>query len=504
MAARLRLVLDSRSNANAVLDILETLEAEEEADILEAIRTCGKLFCTLLQRGDLFVGQLPGEDEAMSGDYSAETKYKMWMRHRYQACVQQLLGLMLHDSEGVQRLCVCTLMRFIQTEGRSPLVQGADDSSCVFPVELLKSVVERLLQVETDSSLLIACFQEYLRYADVRYYTMACTADHIPRVMQKAKGALVPAYQLNVFNLLASIHMPAGQGDPRAFLVKPKRKCAEYKATKLKEQKKKFEQVWLVFLKYKLPIALYKKVLVIFHEAVLPHMSKPTLMIDFLTAAYDVGGAISLLALSGLFNLIHQHNLEYPDFYTKLYSLLEPSVLHVKYRARFFHLLNLFLSSSHLPAYLVAAFCKRLSRLALTAPPHSLLMVIPLICNLLRRHPSCRILLHQPAHTTELSADPYLVDEEDPAKCRALESSLWELQALQRHYHPDVAGAAAVIKKALSEQETDLSALFDLSTPELFEREPRKRACRAPLEFEAADGILGRRRCLVPQLWALE
>lgn len=37
---------------------------------------------------------------------------------------------------------------------------------------------------------------------------------------------------------------------------------------------------------------------------------------------------------------------EYPDFYRKLYSLLDPSVFHVKYRARFFHLADLFLSSS--------------------------------------------------------------------------------------------------------------------------------------------------------------
>lgn len=37
---------------------------------------------------------------------------------------------------------------------------------------------------------------------------------------------------------------------------------------------------------------------------------------------------------------------EYPDFYQKLYGLLDPSIFHVKYRARFFHLVDLFLSSS--------------------------------------------------------------------------------------------------------------------------------------------------------------
>ena len=40
------------------------------------------------------------------------------------------------------------------------------------------------------------------------------------------------------------------------------------------------------------------------------------------------------------------HNSDYPDFYSKLYALLEKSVTHVKYRARFFRMLELFLTSS--------------------------------------------------------------------------------------------------------------------------------------------------------------
>lgn len=54
------------------------------------------------------------------------------------------------------------------------------------------------------------------------------------------------------------------------------------------------------------------------------------------------------------------------------------------------------LFSSHLPLYLVAAFAKRLARLALTAPPTALLIVLPFIYNLIRRHPSCKILVHKP------------------------------------------------------------------------------------------------------------
>lgn len=38
-----------------------------------------------------------------------------------------------------------------------------------------------------------------------------------------------------------------------------------------------------------LPLSLYKKVLVIMHESILPHLAQPSLMIDFLTRAYDIG-----------------------------------------------------------------------------------------------------------------------------------------------------------------------------------------------------------------------
>lgn len=44
---------------------------------------------------------------------------------------------------------------------------------------------------------------------------------------------------------------------------------------------------------------------------------------------------------------------EYPDFYHKLYVLLDRNVLHVKYRSRFFRLLDIFLSSTYVLGVLV-------------------------------------------------------------------------------------------------------------------------------------------------------
>ena len=53
------------------------------------------------------------------------------------------------------------------------------------------------------------------------------------------------------------------------------------------------------------------------------------------------------------------------------------------------------MSSSHLPANLVASFIKRLSRLALSASPAAIVTVVPFVYNLLKRHPSCMVLVHR-------------------------------------------------------------------------------------------------------------
>uniref|UniRef100_A0A452I4G7 CCAAT-binding factor domain-containing protein n=1 Tax=Gopherus agassizii TaxID=38772 RepID=A0A452I4G7_9SAUR len=460
---------------------------DEEDVILCAIRTCSRLFGTLLERGELFVGQLPEEETSLAGNYNAEDKYKIWMRHRYNSCVNCLVELMGHESFQVKELSLVTLMKFVELEGKYPLVKAEWKGSFRFPRELLKLVVENLIPCEEDSSLLISRFQEYLEYDDIRYFVMKAVAENIGQVMQKTQEVPLPVYQQNVFSLISSISMPSQESEVVNFMVKW---CFS-----------SLQQVFnVMFPPSQLPNGLYKKVLVILHDSILPHLNEPTLMIDFLTVAYDIGGAISLLALNGLFVLIHQHNLEYPDFYKKLYSLLDPSIYHVKYRARFFHLADLFLSSSHLPAYLVAAFIKRLSRLALTAPPQALLMVIPFICNLFRRHPACKVLVHKP----DLSEDPYIMDEEEPSESRALESSLWELQTLQSHYHPDVAQAAAVVNQSLSELEDDVSELLELSAYELFDRELKKKVTSVPLEFEQVRGLFGKKDDLFAEHFALE
>ena len=108
----------------------------------------------------------------------------------------------------------------------------------------------------------------------------------------------------------------------------------------------------------------------------LQHLFKLYRDLDTFLLSFFVHLSSCSFLIIGVFTLISKYNLEYPEFYTKLYQLFTPELLHVKYRARFFHLANIFLSSTHLPAYLVAAFIKRLSRLCLSAPSNTIPMVI--------------------------------------------------------------------------------------------------------------------------------
>ena len=75
-----------------------------------------------------------------------------------------------------------------------------------------------------------------------------------------------------------------------------------------------------------LPEHIYKRVLQVLTSAVIPRMTNPVLLADFLTRAIDRRGLVGILALHGLFALVTQHGYEYPQFYRRLYSLLSPQV----------------------------------------------------------------------------------------------------------------------------------------------------------------------------------
>ncbi|KAI1790696.1 CBF-domain-containing protein [Ganoderma leucocontextum] len=247
-----------------------------------------------------------------------------------------------------------------------------------------------------------------------------------------------------------------------------------------------FTKVWLVLLpRLSLgPIASTRafslRVLNVLHRGVVPHLTRPILIMDWVSSAVDHGGTVGLLALNALFMLIKDYNLDYPSFYTRLYSFLDRDMLHLKHRARFFRLTELFLSSTHLPANLVASFVKRLSRLSLTAPPAAVVMLIPFTYNMLRRHPALMAMIHRTDDIAGVECDGFLAAEPNPTLTNALESSLWELYSHRQHYHASVSTLAKVFEEAFTRPSYAMEDFLDHTYSTLFDTEVKRKTPKAP------------------------
>ncbi|SAM62410.1 related to NOC4-nucleolar protein, mediates maturation and nuclear export of 40S ribosomal subunits [Ustilago bromivora] len=278
-----------------------------------------------------------------------------------------------------------------------------------------------------------------------------------------------------------------------------------------------------------LSLAATHEVLVRLHAQILPHLTKPTLLHDFLVSCLDSHGATALLALNGIFTLVTKHNLDYPQFYNRLYSMLDASVLHMKYRARFLRLLETFLSSTHLSSTLVASFAKRLSRLSLRAPPAAIASVVPFVYNLLKSHPRCLSMVHKEWDGDRLNtgpagvSDPFSPDEKDPLKTNALDSSLWELASFgaaavakgnsggpsmgadggsvvpgEAHYLGSVTSLARILAEPFTRERYSLDDFLDITYATLFETETKK-----TLKRPAKQGDAPRKKYLPALVYSL-
>lgn len=241
--------------------------------------------------------------------------------------------------------------------------------------------------------------------------------------------------------------------------------------------------------------------LTILHKRIIPYCADAQKLMDFLTASYTLGLQtkdilISILALNGLWELMRDFNLDYPDFYKNLYRILTPDLFHLREKSRFIRLLELFLSSTHLSSAIVASFIKRLSRLTLTSPPSGIILVVPLIYNLIKKHghTTCILLLHSTTTKEEDDkyVDPYDSEEEDPAQTHAIDSSVWELESMANHYHPNVSSLIKILHQKFTKYSYNTEDFLDWSYEKLLESEMGK-SLRGELglEFEKWSKLFG-------------
>ena len=361
------------------------------------IRSAHKIFTTFSSRGKLFRSSKQKRSLEEEGSSDPQDVFRSWLHDKYLLTLTRLLHLLRVGSQNVKEFALCTLMKFLVEEAKHDRNSKSTDR---FPTVLFKKTCDALFDGRYSMKNCIERFAEYLEYDDVRFYVLK----NLTKVLGDALNSEESQRRFlveNAFAMLSQVKMKKQNEDMTNLLIEVKQRKNEnserneYSFLELKIHQKAFSSAWLALLRLPLSSEVHKKVLLNLHTDVLPHMTDPKLLMDFLTDSYNTGGVTSLLALNSLFVLIHQYNLDYPDFFKKLYALFEPNIFYLKYQARFFHLADLFLMSTHLPAYLVAAFVKRLSRLSLSAPPSGAMLAIPFVCNLMKRHPSVAVLIHR-------------------------------------------------------------------------------------------------------------
>ncbi|KAF3769201.1 CBF-domain-containing protein [Cryphonectria parasitica EP155] len=473
-------ILESKKNYNNITVLLDTarsLEEDEDTALLAVIALC-RVFVRLLAAGALLRKKsMPEKDVVVVH----------WLRDRLAEYHEILLSMFSLEDYAMTILTLS--MRLLKTEGQYP--QSERDAYC-FPKSFLKDIVGALCQSLVDPAVRAEFVSNFVdEFEDVRLYTFKAVHDIIGE--QSAASSPDSTFDI-LFELLSSIEgVPESSEELEDFYVDPPEKKKGHELFSIAKHKKQAQEAWLALMRLEMDKDQRKRLLDVVSRVVAPWFIKPELLMDFLTDCYNTGGSMSLLALSGVFYLIQERNLDYPAFYTKLYSLLDADILHSRYRSRFFRLLDTFLASSHLPAALVASFIKRLARLSLNAPPSAIVTIVPWMYNLFKKHPTCTFMMHRIPRTDEEKErladegmqDPFLQDEEDPMETRAIDSCIWEIVQLQSHYHPNVATIAKIISEQFTKQFYQLEDFLDHSYGSLIEAEMTKNVKKAPVvEFQ--------------------
>ncbi|XP_026323958.1 nucleolar complex protein 4 homolog A isoform X2 [Hyposmocoma kahamanoa] len=432
--------LNSRKHANNLADILQMFEAETD-NYTPLLLTIEVIFTELLKRGDLIQEIVPLKPI----DHSAEAEYTRWLRDCYETATTRALECIKRGRSCSRRQALITTCKLLQAEGKYPMESSP---GYYFPSVRLKNIFSVLLDSETAMTAPIARFQEFTEYRDVQQYGLKVLSTLAYR------KSPTPMYMQNYLELMDKLLVSE---IPVEIKMKVKDREEDEKEEKLlcgTDDKAPFPYNPGVCRRYanrcwgfacQWPLCeeprTHRRALLLLVERLMPLLTRPHLATDMLCDSLDAGGPISMLALQGVLELVRRHNIDYPDLYDRLYVMFEPEMFATRYKRRLMHLADIFLSSTHLPEGLVAAFAKRLSRLALVASPEDACGLLQLVANMILRHPGLKRMICYEDSPAIMSSDPYVMEETCASNSRALGSSLWEVAALQRHFCASVSAA---------------------------------------------------------------
>lgn len=456
-------ILESREHYNNIIklqSLLNNIEKKPKTAIVAAVALC-RVFCRLIAEERLV---------KRKQDTEADAQVLQWLKDRLRDYVERLTAWIGSPDATQESTALTLLMRVVKEETS----QGTRRADQAWRTD--RSTFRTLMSALLEKSDAEGARQEFVEtyvdeHDDVRFYTMLAVRQHLSMEERKSEHSVT-----NALDVISKIEGVPDADDQLEDWYGQKPEPETHQLFSLSTHRKVAQECWLSIFRSPLNPAHRKTILSIMSSQVLPWFpNRMEVLADFLTDSFNAGGSLSLLALSGIFQLMTEKNLDYPEFYSKLYSLLDEDVLQSIHRPRFFRLLDQFMSSSHLPSAMVASFLKRLSRLSLHAPPGAVVWIIPWTYNMLRRHPSCTFMLHRPYHRAHAIyaaktneeyretgvVDPFFSFESDPMLTHAIDSSLWELHTLTDHYHPNVATLAKILSEQFTKKEYALEDFTD-------------------------------------------
>lgn len=418
-----------------------------------------------------------------------------WLIDKYEKfkkTINNFISINLAFESSLQLDMMDTMLKLVKLEAE----YLRPNQDLYFPHQTYHDFIKALLTSEigtvmadgtSDNFVLLEFMESFKKYYDLQVYFFQNLLNLVESLDLNPQRIFATYYTLVREKLLFT--EDAKELKQLKTLVKQTLPTIAYKISNFKSQ---YQKGLTSILALKLSSSQYKSILLVLNKRMLPYMAQPASLMDFLTDCYTQNDnfIIQILSLNSLYELMKQYNLEYPDFYTKLFTLLTPGLLHNRYRSRFFRLCDLFLSSTHISSQLVASFIKKLCRLSMSAPTPGVVIVIPFIYNLLKRHPSCMIMIQN--EKTDDYQDPFDEEELNPLKTKAINSSLWELEPLMTHFHPNVSTLAQIFKEPFRKPQYNLEDFLDWSYTSLLEQEQNRRyKSMAALEYESFDSMFG-------------
>ena len=473
---------DIAKNVSALLSLFKLEERQEGKNLPVLVSLC-KVFTRLIVSGEIATAMHAQAQSTRDSDT---------LRKHYEKYHEYLQLSIRNGSAAIQAACLKLSMRMLKA-------QAEHLEENVFSSSIYTNLVTVIIDANDGTNVRSLFIDDYLTvYDECKFFTLETISSY-------ASQPLVASAIDRLIDILSSLKSPSAQGneDVQYFIES---------SSKLKKKGKDLitrssisraaSAAWLTVLSSSsLTVALRKRLLEILAPTILPWLTRPEILFDFLTTSFDQGDSLSLHSLSGMFHLMTTKNLDYPSFYAKLYSLLTPSLMHSKHRSRFLRHLQTFLSSTHLPATLVASFIKRLSGLCLYSPPAAIVAVVPYLYNLFKSHPQTTFMIHRAGSTGSQDPNHDAFDPLDPnpLTTNAISSSLWELHTLASstalstsptasdsghslgHYHPNVSSLCQIICLQFTKQQYNTEDFLDHSYTSMLDAELRREMKKEPV-----------------------